>query len=199
MRVLIAEDDAVTARILTALVESDGHTVTVATGGAAAFTALTSVEPPELVLMDWIMPEMNGLELCRAVRARADAVPPYLILLTARSSPADVVIGLDAGADDYLVKPFNRDELRARMRAGARIRRLEQDLAGRIHDLEAALANVDRLTGLLPMCAYCKSIRDDSDYWHRVESYISDHADVQFSHGICPDCVAKLEIDEQLA
>lgn len=195
MRVLIADDDATTARVLRALVESEGHSVTVVVDGSAALAALKGTSAPDLALIDWEMPEVDGPDVCHAVRDRADAVPTYLILLTGRSSPADVVAGLDAGADDYLVKPFNSDELRARIRAGARVRRLQEALAANVLRLEQALANADQLSGLLPICAYCKSIRDDGDYWHRVEEYISNKSGAQFSHGICPTCVETLEKD----
>jgi response regulator RpfG family c-di-GMP phosphodiesterase len=125
------------------------------------------------------------------VRDSQAADSPYLILLTSRSSRTDVIAGLDAGADDYLVKPFDPGELRARVQAGARIVGLRNGLAEKVAQLEAALGKVRRLTGLLPICAYCKAIRDDSDYWHRVEEYVSEHADVQFSHGICPNCLVE--------
>ncbi len=198
MRVLIAEDDLVTARILRSLLECDGHTTTVVHDGVSALAALQADDAQELALIDWVMPDVSGPDICRTIRERADIVPTYLILLTARNTPADVVTGLDAGADDYLVKPFNPEELRARVRAGERIRHLEQHLAGQIHQLETALTKVDRLSGLLPICSYCKAIRDDADYWHRVEEYVSDHSNVQFSHGICPGCLAALEKQESL-
>jgi sigma-B regulation protein RsbU (phosphoserine phosphatase) len=135
-----------------------------------------------------MMPGLSGPDVCRLVRDRqGDA--PYLILLTSRGSRRDIVTGLDAGASDYLVKPFDTDELRARVRAGARIVELQSGLADKVAELESALGNVRRLHGLLPICAYCKAIRDDSDYWHRVEEYVAEHADVQFSHGICPKCL----------
>ena len=87
------------------------------------------------------------------------------------------------------MKPFDPGELRARVQAGVRIVQLQTGLAEKVTQLESALSKVRRLTGLLPICAYCKAIRDDSDYWHRVEEYVSEHADVQFSHGICPKCL----------
>jgi len=189
MRVLIADDDPVSLRGLLGLLQSWGYEVLVADNGIDALSVLAAPGAPRLALIDWEMPGVNGPDLCRRVRGWHSTDSPYLILLTSRSSPGDVVAGLDAGADDYLVKPFDPGELRARVHAGARIMELQSGLAEKIAQLETALSKVRRLSGLLPICAYCKAIRDDSDYWHRVEEYVSEHADVQFSHGICPNCL----------
>ena len=189
MRVLIADDDPVSLHGLRGLMQSWGYDVATAASGTAALTALAAPDPPRLALIDWEMPGLHGPDVCRNVRGWHSADSPYLILLTSRSSRTDVITGLDAGADDYLVKPFDPDELRARVHAGARIVELQMGLADKVALLESALGKVRRLTGLLPICAYCKAIRDDSDYWHRVEEYVSEHADVQFSHGICPNCL----------
>ena len=194
MRVLIAEDDRVTARSLQGLTTSWGYETAVATTGAAALEMIAELAP-QIVLLDWMLPDMDGPEVCRRLRARTESAPTYVILLTARNTRADIVQGLDAGADEYLVKPFDVDELRARLNAGARILGLQERLALQVAELETALANIRKLTGLLPICAYCKSIRDDSNYWHRVEEYVTEHADVTFSHGICPNCLPKVVED----
>ena len=115
-----------------------------------------------------MLPGTEGPEVCRRIRARAEG-RDYVILLTAKSARADMVEGLDAGADEYLVKPIDIDELRARLNAGARILALQERLAQQVRELEAALATSESSPALLPICAYCKSIRDDSNYWHRVE------------------------------
>jgi CheY-like chemotaxis protein len=189
MRVLIAEDDAASARGLQALMRSWGYDVVGASDGPQALALLEGGDAPRLALLDWVMPGLHGPDVCRLVRESRASEAPYLILLTSRGSRADIIAGLDAGANDYLVKPFDPDELRARVNAGVRIVELQAGLAEKVGQLEAALAKVRRLTGLLPICAYCKAIRDGSDYWHRVEAYVSEHADVQFSHGICPSCL----------
>jgi phosphoserine phosphatase RsbU/P len=188
MRILIAEDDVVTAAILQKLLRSWGYETVMVKDGNAAIEALRSEEAPQLALMDWMMPGRDGPDVCRVVRS--ENATTYIILLTSRTERADVVAGLDAGADDYLVKPFDPEELRARLKAGIRIIDLQQRLAAHVSELQQALANVRRLNGLLPICSYCKAIRDDSDYWHRVEEYVTEHADVKFSHGICPKCLA---------
>jgi phosphoserine phosphatase RsbU/P len=196
MRILIAEDDVVTAAILQKLLRSWGYDTVMVKDGNAAIEALRSEHAPQLALMDWMMPGRDGPDVCRVVRS--ENATTYIILLTSRTERADVVAGLDAGADDYLVKPFDPEELRARLKAGIRIIDLQQRLAAHVSELQQALANVRRLNGLLPICSYCKAIRDDSDYWHRVEEYVTEHADVKFSHGICPKCLATALKDADL-
>jgi sigma-B regulation protein RsbU (phosphoserine phosphatase) len=193
MRILIAEDDLVTAHILQKLLRSWEYNTVTVKDGLAAMETLRAEDPPELALLDWMMPGKDGPDVCRVLRA--EQATTYIILLTSRTDRADVVAGLDAGADDYLIKPFDPQELRARLKAGIRIIDLQQSLAAHVAELQDALANVRRLNGLLPICSYCKAIRDDSDYWHRVEEYVTEHADVKFSHGICPKCLEKV-LDE---
>lgn len=195
MRILIAEDDRATARLLSGSIASWGFDVVTVGDGAAAVKTFEQDCTPHLALLDWMLPGLHGPEVCRQIRELRGDAPPYLILLTSKSARHDVVAGLEAGADEYLVKPFDLHELRARLRAGARIISLQHRLTEKVRELEEALSNVRKLSGLLPICAYCKSIRDDSNYWHRVEEYVSEHSDVRFSHGICPKCLPKVEQD----
>jgi len=189
MRVLIAEDNVVTAARLRGLTHSWGYDAVITTDGPATLAALESPDAPRLILLDWVMPGMDGVEVCRWIRQRADGEHAYVIMLTARAEHKDMVEGFAAGADDFLVKPFDADELRSRLKAAARIVDLQVRLAANIGALTSALASVKTLKGMLPICGYCKSIRDDSNYWHAVEEYVTDHADVAFSHGICPTCL----------
>jgi DNA-binding response OmpR family regulator len=189
MRILIAENDLVSRQTLEANLLGWGHEVVVVTDGNAAWQALQTGAPPRLAILDWMMPGMDGPELCRRARTLPGAEGAYLILLTARDSKPDIVVGLRSGANDYIIKPFDRDELQARLNTGIRIIELQQSLAERVRDLEAALARVTQLQGLLPICCYCKKIRDDQNYWQQIETYITAHSQAQFSHSICPGCL----------
>jgi phosphoserine phosphatase RsbU/P len=197
VRILVADDESVSRRILQSMLEDWGYSVRVCTDGGVAWELLQQTDAPPLVILDWVMPRMNGLEVCRKLRAVSKPCPTYVVLVTSKDQNADIVTGLDAGADDYVAKPFNREELRARVQVGERVVELQRRLAERVRELEAALADVKHLSGLLPICAYCKKIRNDQNYWQQVEIYVSEHSEAQFSHGICPDCyetVVKTEL-----
>jgi DNA-binding response OmpR family regulator len=188
VRILIAEDDMISRRLLETTLMKWGYEVIVTCDGVAAWELLQSADPPALAILDWMMPGLNGLQICRKIRGLLTSTPPYLILLTAKGRREDIVTGLQAGADDYVTKPFDREELHARIQVGMRIIELQHSLADRVKALEEALARVKQLQGLLPMCSYCKKIRDDQNYWQQVENYISKHSEAQFSHSICPEC-----------
>jgi CheY-like chemotaxis protein len=199
MQILIAEDDAISRRMLEATLSKWAYEPVVACNGLEALKALEAKDCPRLAILDWMMPEMDGLEVCRKIRATTGRAPVYILLLTAKGTKQDIVTGLEAGADDYLAKPFDRNELRARLRVGQRIVELQSSLADRVRQLEDALANVKQLQGLIPICCYCKKIRGDQNYWQQVEAYMSAHSEARFSHGICPECmdtVVRRELEE---
>lgn len=188
MRVLIAEDDAVSRRILETLLRKWGYEITSTLDGEAAWEVLQGPNPPSLAILDIMMPGIDGLELCRRLRQSPSSIPPYIILLSATHGVREIVKGIEAGADDYLTKPYDREELRVRMQVGARIIELQTKLAERVQQLEVALNHVKQLEGILPICSYCKKIRNDSNSWQNVDSYVADHSQAEFSHGICPSC-----------
>jgi DNA-binding response OmpR family regulator len=197
MRVLVAEDSEPTRVALARLLTGWGYGVVSVADGEEAWQVLSGEDPPRLAILDWIMPLLDGLEVCRRVRAADSAEQPYLILLTGRVGLADVVAGLESGADEYLTKPVEPAELHARVRAARRMVELQARLAERVRELEAAQARERRLRGLLPICAWCKKIRDDQNYWLQVEDYLCEHADVRFSHGICPDCARSFQAESE--
>ncbi len=191
MKILIAEDDLVSRRLLQAALGKWGYEVIVACDGNEAWEALRQQPLPALLILDWLMPGMDGLEICRKVRGLPGYQSAYIILLTGKTSKEDVISGLDAGADDYVTKPFDPGELRARVSVGVRVAQLQLKLAERVRELEDALAKVKTLSGMLPICASCKKIRDDKGYWTQIESYLRHHSEAEFSHGVCPDCAKK--------
>jgi DNA-binding response OmpR family regulator len=191
MKILVAEDQLVSRHVLVGNLSKWGYEVSAVGDGTKAWEFLQAKDPPQLAILDWLMPGMDGIEICTRIRGTPRSSPIYLILLTSRRGQQDKIHGLQSGADDYITKPFNREELRARVQVGIRVMELQGVLAQRVAELEEALSRVKTLQGLLPICSYCKKIRDDRNYWQQVEGYISDHSDAQFSHGICPECYAR--------
>jgi DNA-binding response OmpR family regulator len=192
MRILIAEDDFTSRGMLAAVLKKAGHEVVETVNGLEAWQALQEPDAPRLVILDWMMPEMDGLEVLRRVRALPADRPPYILMLTGKTDKAEVIAGLDAGANDYLAKPFDPGELRARVEVGRRMVEMQDKLAEKIGELQRALAEIKTLRGIVPICASCKKIRDDKGYWNQVEVYVRDHTEAEFSHGICPECMKKL-------
>jgi DNA-binding response OmpR family regulator len=188
MRVLIADDEATSRHLIQATLGGWGFEVLVAVDGCEALRVLQGPQGPEIAMLDWMMPGIDGLDVCRRMRASMPNALTYIILVTARGGLENVVRGLEAGADDYITKPFDPRELRARLHVGVRIVQLQTALMERFQELEDALKRVRQLQGLLPICCYCKKIRNDRNYWEQVDAYIASHSEAQFSHGVCPDC-----------
>ena len=188
MRILVADDDAIGRRVLERALGKSGHEVLVVPDGVEAWRVLSGPEPPALAILDWMMPGLTGVELCRKARETAWAVEPYLIVLTSRGASADVVTALQAGANDYVTKPFEIEELRARVSVGERVVTLQQQLSDRVRALEEEFAHVHQLQGLIPICAWCGQVRNDGNFWEQVSSYLEKRSGLQFTHAICPPC-----------
>ncbi|MEQ1732016.1 MAG: response regulator transcription factor [Vicinamibacterales bacterium] len=188
MQILIADDDPVARRLAEHALKTSDATVTSVEDGETAWQRVCGRQGPMLLVLDRNMPGLDGVELVRRARSAPAGPPLYIVIVTGAGQPEDITDGLQSGADDYVVKPFHQKELHARIGVGLRMLALQESLASRVSELERALASVKALTGLLPMCAYCKKIRVDDEYWQQVEGYISEHSDATFTHGICPEC-----------
>ena len=187
-RVLLAEDHGPTREALHTLLGMKGFEVTAVSSGSDAIECLSGPDGPSIGVIDWMLPDASGLEVCRAVRAVVPTRYVYLIMVTARDREEDVAAALAAGADDFIRKPCGAAELIARVRSGRRTIGLERTLAGRVAALEEMVGRIRQLKQLLPICMYCKKVRTDADYWQEIEAYIHEETGTDFSHGICPGC-----------
>ena len=176
MKILVAEDDAVSRLVLVSRLTKLGHEVHPAEHGRDGWYTYLRVRP-RLIITDWMMPEMDGLELCRKVRTENRQHYTYIIMLTALSGKERFLQGMNAGADDFVTKPIEPLELQARLTVAERILNLQTE----IYELE----------GLLPICMYCKRIRDDKDDWHQLESFVGERTDMEFAETLCPECRAE--------
>ncbi len=191
MKVLIAEDDVTSRMILEHMLAGWGYEVVVTKDGDEAWRELQAEDAPKLAILDWMMPKMDGVQVCREVRKLDKSSPVYIIFLTTRGSKKDIVAGLEAGANDYIGKPYDTDELRVRVKVGEKVAALQSALAEQVNSLKEALGHVQTLQGILPICMHCHKIRNDQESWERLEKYISEHSDAQFSHSLCPECLKK--------
>jgi phosphoserine phosphatase RsbU/P len=158
----------------------------------------------DAILMDIHMPEINGIEACRVIRSHKRLADIPIIMVTAEIDERSVQEAFEAGAADYIRKPVRKLEVLARLRSALRLkeetdrRKLrEKELVERNAALEKAMSEIRTLRDFLPICAHCKKIRDVSGYWQQLEAYLSKHSDLQFSHGICDDCIGKHHPDYQ--
>ena len=150
---------------------------------------------PDLILLDVMMPVMNGHEVCRLLKTDENLRDIPVIFITALDRPEDESAGLKLGAADYITKPFNPDLVLLRIRNHLELKFQRDLLISRAVEIETAMAKIKVLSGIIPICASCKKIRDDAGYWQQVEEYISRHSEAEFSHGICNECIKKLYPD----
>jgi DNA-binding response OmpR family regulator len=182
MKILAVEDDAVARAVLRQALRRLGHEAIEAGDGEEAWELLQK-EPVRVIVSDWLMPKLDGLELCRRVRQRTHAEYTYFILLTGNDATAENQReAADAGVDDFLTKPLDFDELWTRLRVAERILRYA--------------TQVKQLEEMMPICSYCKKIRDDQNYWQQIEGYINERTGSEFSHSVCPDCYQRVVLPE---
>ncbi len=189
MKCLVAEDEPATRRMLDVLLRREGYGVAAPEDGEEAWELLQGDDPPRLLLLDWMMPGIDGVEITRRVRAAAAEEYTYIILLTSRESTDDLLEGFQIGADDYMRKPFNAAELQARLRAGRRVIQLQTALKKKVTELQDALGRIQQLEDLLPICMFCGKVRDDRDVWQRLEDYVSTRLGTRLSHSLCQECM----------
>lgn len=185
--ILIVEDNPKNVQVLGTILMDAKYQVAIANQGTAVFDLLPKVNP-DLILLDIMMPEIDGFEVCQRLKTTPSSHHIPIIFLTAKTETDDIVRGFDLGAADFITKPFRAKELLARVQTHISLMRLQQKLKNRNKELEEALANVKTLSGLLPICSFCKRIRNAEGGWERLEAFVQDRTYANFSHGICPDC-----------
>ena len=191
-KVLVADDDIITRRLVENVMLKNGYEIVSCQNGTEAWEHLSEPHGPKLAILDWVMPGLQGIEICRRIREQKFKINPYLIILTASmNEKKDVLESFRTGANDYVEKPFDSNELIARVKLGEKLINLQIELADRIKALEEAYQHIKTLQGILPICMHCHNIRNDNESWERIEEYISRHTDAQFSHGLCPKCMKK--------
>lgn len=196
LSVLYVEDEPVTRNTITAMLERQIRTVYQAGDGRAGLEVFKA-RNPEVVVTDIRMPVMSGLDMAREIRALAPRT--HIIVTTAHNDTEFFLDAIDIGIDQYVLKPIDRDRLFAAITKSQEILGLERTIKFKdaeqkrlIKELKQALASIKTLSGLIPICASCKKIRDDQGNWNQLEAYICDHSSAEFSHGICPDCAIKM-------
>jgi len=199
-RALVAADDRGTAEFLRVALKRWGLDMVIAHDGDAAWRAVQQDPGIAFAVLDGSMRGLPGLEVCRRIRRDATRAHLHVVLLADRATRDDVLSGLGAGADDYLCKPVDPEILRARVDVGLRVLALKEHLARQVAELESGLSRIRHLTGLLPLCSYCKHVRTDKNEWEQIEHYVAGHSDLQFSHAICPPCYDRVSagIDDRV-
>ncbi|MEI6206329.1 MAG: response regulator [Desulfuromonadales bacterium] len=190
-KILVVDDEPVNIQLMTAVLK-DEYCILTALNGYEAINHLEE-HKPDLILLDVMMPDISGFDVCKIIKADERFTDIPVIFLTALDSQDGQLQGLELGAIDYLTKPIIFPLLKLRVRNQLAMKEQRDLLARQKAELEAALAQVKQLEGIIPICSYCKKIRDDKQSWHRLEDYITKHSEAVFSHGACPDC-----LEEQL-
>lgn len=193
MKILVVDDEPFNIHIVSSALGEEFEVFSAQSGHDAI--ALVKETPPDLILLDVMMPGLSGFEVCRIIKAEAEFADIPVIFLTAMDSSGAEATGLDAGGIDYIAKPVNLALLQLRVRNHLELKRKndmvlrQRDLLARqTRELETALLRVKRLEGIIPICMYCKNIRDDKNIWQELEAYLLDHTDARLSHGLCPAC-----------
>jgi CheY-like chemotaxis protein len=193
-KILVVDDNTANIDVMLRFLEPLGYELAIATSGEKALRVAERFGP-DLILLDVMMPGMDGFETCRRLKAPPLSLEAPVIFVTAKKETDDIVRGFQCGGVDYVSKPIRQEEVASRIETHLRLRHLISVQAELIDQLQAARGELKILSGLLPICSYCKKIRDDQGYWHQIEAYIHKHSHAEFSHGLCEACAAKLYPD----
>jgi DNA-binding response OmpR family regulator len=174
MKILVADDELCSRLVLREALFQLGHDVVETSDGWEAWNCHRNGDI-RIVITDWMMPNIDGLQLCQMIRNGDNPRYTYVIMLTALGGKGNFLEGMKSGADDYITKPFDLDELEAKLIVAVRILRLQDE--------------VKQLEGLLRICSYCNKIRTESDVWEPLDIYVSNQIDAPFSHSVCPSCL----------
>jgi len=202
--ILIVDDIGKNIQVLAGILKNEKYAISFATDGRQALEMIES-DDYDLILLDIMMPKMNGFEVCKRIKQMEGKKDIPIIFLTAKAQQQDIAEGFEIGAVDYIVKPCHAGELKARVATHLQLKRAKdliseqnrllknknQELERLNRELADSLEKINTLEGILPICCICKKIRDDKGYWEQIEAYISEHSEAQFSHGICPECMKK--------
>lgn len=186
--ILIVDDNPANLDVLRHVLEPEGYRILAAMSGEESLNIVRRAQP-DLILLDVMMQGLDGFTTCRRIKEIPSAARVPLLFVTAKTEIEAVTRGFEVGGVDYIAKPFNKEEVKARVRTHLELSALTRRLAKRNEELEQALTQIQTLSGMLPICAHCKKIRDDEGYWKQVEVYVGERSDATFSHGICPDCI----------
>lgn len=196
--ILIVDDKPENLTVLRQILTEHGYRVRPAISGEIALKTVQA-DLPDLILLDIVMPNMDGYEVCRKLKADEQTRQVPIIFISALDELEDKVKAFSEGGVDYITKPFQIEEVLARVNTHINLHSLQRCLEKKNTELQKALDEVKQLRGFLPICASCKNIRDDQGYWEAIEIYICDHSEAQFTHSICPDCATKLYPDLNLS
>ena len=198
-KILVVEDESIIAMDIAMSLESLGYEVTATVPSGEQAIEKVAEDKPDLIFMDIVIKgEMDGIETAERIRSQFN-IP--VVYLTAYADEKTLERAKITGPFGYIIKPFEDTDLRVTVEIGLYKARLEAEREQLIVELKEALEKVKTLSGLLPICAWCKNIRNDEGYWQAVEQYVGEHTTAEFTHGICPDCIKKyyLELEEEVS
>jgi len=188
--ILLVDDLPSNLQVLGKMLSQEHYQFALATNGQQALALIDKVLP-DLILLDVMLPDVSGLDLCRQLKSSPRTRDIPIIFVTAKSETEDIIRGFEVGAVDYVPKPFQSAELVARVNTHISLKRTKDQRERLIAELRDALLRVKQLDGLLPICCYCKKIRDDEGYWRELTEYVQGHTTAEFTHGICQGCLER--------